>query len=201
MTAVAFALDVDASYVGAHENAAALVKFDGWELITRLMDDRPDKVPARFFFAANLRTIKSLDYPRNDQSWPIMSRRMREALVAAGDFAHRAVPVVMLDHTVANKFDTTGNPRPGVALHGFCAINLLAYSDAFDWERSEYEPHRRIEGRVQLARTIVLKEVALPPLFRLAALPQLLLVSAAGRARLEASGVKGIRFKGLDALG
>jgi hypothetical protein len=195
----AFALDVDAGHFGAHESAASLVKFDGWELITRLMDDRPDKIPQRLFFAGNLRQLKNLDYPRNDQGWPIMSRRMRETLLEAGDFAHRAVPVVMLDHTIANKFDTAGNPRPGVALHGFAAMNLSCYVDAFDWERSEYEPHRRIEGRVQLAHKLVLKDVPLPPLFRLAALPSLLLVSADGRAKLTAAGIRGIRFKPLEA--
>jgi hypothetical protein len=194
----AFALDVDAAHLGDDETDAKLVKFDGWELITRLMDDRPDKVPSRFYFAANLRAVRNLDYPANDQGWPIMSRRMRDALAGAGAFEHRAVPVVMLDQAAAQKFDATGNPRPGVALHGFSAIHLLRYSDAFDWERSEYEPHRRIAGRISLARRLVLKDVPLPPLFRLAALPNLLLVSTAGRDALVGAGIRGLRFKPVE---
>jgi hypothetical protein len=196
----AFALDVDAGQLGDDAPHASLVKFDGWELITRLMDDRPDKVPQRFYFAANLRAIRNVDYPRNDQGWPIMSRRMREALLSVGEVAHRAVPVVMLDSAVANRFDAMGNPRPGVALYGFSAMHLTAYTDAFDWERSEYEPHRRIEGRVQLARKLVLKDVPLPPLFRLSALPNLLLVSAAARDSLIAAGIRGLRFKPVEAF-
>jgi hypothetical protein len=194
----AFALDVDAMRLSDNQTDAALVKFDGWELITRLMDDRPDKVPQRLYFAANLRTIRSLDYPANDQGWPIMSRRMREALTSAGEFPHRAVPVVMLDHAAGQKFDVAGNPRPGVALHGFSAMHLTRYVDAFDWQRSEYEPHRRIEGRVLTAHRLVLKDMPLPPLFRLSALPTMLLVSGAGRDALLAAGVKGLRFKSLD---
>lgn len=190
----AFELLRDASHLGDDDTDASLVKFTGSERIAGLIDERPLELPSRIFFEANIETLKVVDYPINDVGWPIMSQRMRAALLGVGDFPHREIPVVMLDDTAEVKFNRAGEPLPGVAVHGFAAVQITQYSEAFDWERSEYIRDDLFEDQIFQAKKIVLTNVSLPPVFRLAALPQPLLVSAAGRKALEAAGTQGVKF-------
>lgn len=151
-------------------------------------------MPDRIYFEANVQTVQRLDYPENDVKWPIMSARMREALLGRGDVPHRLIPVTMLDDTIPTKarLAPTGEPRPGVALDGLAAVQLLEHLDAFDWDRSEYTRDDRLPGRVRRLRRLVLQHVPLPPLFRLSAAPVHLLVSAAARDMLERAGMRGL---------
>jgi hypothetical protein len=200
----AYALEADFSHLGDDETDARLVKFPGAEKVGGLQSTRPVVVPERILFEANRKTLANVDYPINDLAWPIMSRRMLEALLAAGPFPHRAIPLVMLDDTVptARRLDESGHPRPGVGDDRFVAVHLLEHTDALDLERSTYEPHGFLPGRMSMITRVVLKEPpgGLPPLFRLFAKPTVLFVSAAGRRALEAAGIGGVVFRPLEKV-
>ena len=191
----AFALEVDGDHLGDDDVDASLVKFEGSSDLVGLIEDRPlMRLPERICFEANTDTLKQVDYPINDQAWPIMSTRMLGVLRAVGDFPHRAIPLIMLDDTVEGKFDAAGPPRLGVANHDFVAVQLTSYTDAFDWDRSEYTRSALADDRILKAKRLVLTDAPLPPLFRLSARPGPLLVSAAARAALEKAGIGGVRF-------
>lgn len=190
----AFELARDGNHLGDDETDATLVRFNGYDRVAGFIGRRPLDLPERIYFEANIETLKAIDYPFNDVGWPIMSERMRAALLAVGSFQHRIFPVMMLDDTVEPKFDAEGEPLPEVVVRGFAAVQLTEYCDAFDWDRSEYVRNEIFEGQILKADKLVLKNVALPPLFRLSALPRRLLVSAAGRRALEVAGIGGVKF-------
>jgi hypothetical protein len=199
----AFELQPDGTHLGDDEFDATLVKFDGSDMTAGLISSRPLEIPEKVFFEANLDTLKTIDYPINDVSWPIMSRRMLDALLSVGHFTHRAIPVIMLDDTVktGDRLDAAGNPRVGVAgVKDFLAVQVTQHTDAFDWERSEYVPHPTLKNRVFKAKKLVLRGMPLPPLFRLSAMPGPLLVSAAGRAALVGAQMRELRFISLDLV-
>jgi hypothetical protein len=112
------------------------------------------------------------------------------------------LPIIMLDDTVLQKdrFDGSGNPRDKVALEGFSAVHLLEHIDAFDWERSEYTRDEDIPSEVSRLARLVLKDVALPSLFRLSAAPMHLFVSAAARQALDRAGIKGVKYRSLNQV-
>jgi hypothetical protein len=113
------------------------------------------------------------------------------ALLSVRDFPHQVIPIVMIDRAVGDSKEFDEN-------HDFVAVQLLEHQDVFDWEKSVYQRHPRIDNWVKFGtlEKVVLKmpETGFPPLFRVATLPTELYVSAEGRAALETAGIKGIRF-------
>jgi hypothetical protein len=198
----AFQLQADGTHLGDDDFDATLVRFEGWEVMAGLIPSRSLEIREPVFFEANVETLRAIDYPINDVSWPIMSQRMRNVLLSGAQVAHREIQVIMLDDTVkpAERFHSSSKPRPGVGMEGFSAIQITAYTDAFDWERSEFAPHPRLRNRVVKVSKLVLKDMALPPLFRLSALPGPLFVTAAARAALEAEGIRELKFIPLDLV-
>ncbi|MBX3161337.1 MAG: hypothetical protein KF773_35570 [Deltaproteobacteria bacterium] len=172
---------------------ASLVEFPGSGSVY-FQSTRPLTVPAAIYFAANFETLKTIDFPLVNVSWPVMSKRMLESLRSVGEFEHRAVPVIMLDDTVDEKFDADGQPRPGVANFNYVAVQLTKHLDAFDWARSEYTRAEFAPDYVWSTKRLVLEDVPLPPLFRLVAYERPLFVSAEGRAALEKAGIKGVQY-------
>ncbi|MBX3161336.1 MAG: hypothetical protein KF773_35565 [Deltaproteobacteria bacterium] len=183
--------------VGVHhpddEEGARLVKFPGWERV-RFINARPLELPETIYFEANFETLKVIGFPLVNVVWPIMSRRMLDTLQSAGEFEHRAIPVVMLDDTLAEKLDAGGKVRPGAANLDFVAVHLTSHIAAFDWERSEYTRSEIAPDKVWSVKRLVFKDIPLPPLFRLTELLGPLFVSAEGRAALEKAGIRGIKL-------
>lgn len=200
MSDLAYMLFWDTSLVGDEGVTAELVPFPGsiniagWKLPT------PIDVPERIYFEANVETVRKVDYPDNDVGWPIMSQRMR-AILVRGAPKHRLIPVVFLDDTVTPKKRFQGaEPRPGVAVEGFAAVQLLERTDAMDLERSSFTPDEDFPGRARVVNELVFKEVPLPSLFRLSAYPSPLFVSAAARAELDSVGIKGVKYISTDKI-
>ncbi len=110
----AFQLRVNGDHLGDDEETATLIKFPGWEKFPGLIATIEPTFPAQVLFEANLDTLKVIDYPVTEPDWPVMSKRMLETLRSVGSFAHRAIPLVMLDDTVREKLDADGKPRPNV---------------------------------------------------------------------------------------
>jgi hypothetical protein len=198
----AYELIPDPSHLGDAEHEAELVRFRGWDLCAGLIPKEELDLPEPVYFEANFATLESSDFPINDVCWPIVSSRLLAALKEAGDFRHRSIPVVMVDRAVPEeeRFDERGRPQSGVVRAGFTAIQISEFSDAFDWERSKYEADDELPDEVYRIKRLVLKEVPLPPLFRLSARPRPLMVSAAGRAAIERAGVRGVSFVPLSQI-
>lgn len=200
MSDPAYILFWDTSLVGDEGVTAALVPFPGSINIAGWKLPNPIEVPERIYFEANVETVRQVDYVDNDSGWPIMSERMRAILLPRAP-RHRVIPVIMLDDTVppAKRFKDNV-PRPGVAIEGFAAVQLLERTDAMDMERSSFTPHERFPGRASDVEKLVFKEVALPSLFRLSTYPSPLFVSADARAELERAGIRGVQYWSLDRI-
>ncbi len=196
---VAYRINANGDHLGDDEETASLIKFAGWAKPAGLIATTEPKFPAQILFEANLDTLKIIDYPITDSGWPVMSKRMLETLLSVGTFAHRKIPLVMLDDTIRQKLDADGKPLPNVlANHDFSAVQITEYTDAFDRERSTFVASEFIKDRVSSATKLVLKDVPLPPLFRILAFPGPLMVSAAAKTALEREGIRGIRYLPTD---
>jgi hypothetical protein len=143
-------------------------------------------------------SLSDTDYPYANVSWPIMSKRMLNILLAVRDFPHRTwdVPFVGFADNAPEGLLREGL-RGGVRHEDeFVAVQLLEHLDIFDWENSVYEMDSMFPEEVDRIRRLVLKvpEEGLPPIFRLKVAPVLLYVSPEERAALEGANIKGIRF-------
>jgi len=172
---------------------AKLVRFPGWENIAGWLLTRKYDLPDEIMFEANFSSPRPGDYPFNDVNWPLMSRRMLDALVSVGDFPHRAIPVRLVDRTVpaAKRRDSSGRLRSDIVDDRFVAVQLTTHLDVLDWERSEYEADPLFPDEVGIIRKLVLKvpSEGFPPLFRIEAKPRYLFVSTDAKRRLEQLGV------------
>lgn len=177
------------------EVTASMVPFADAASVSMLLT-RPLEIPEPVYFEANTDTIRQLDYPDTNESWPIMSERMR-AIVLPQAPKHRLIRVSFIDDTVIedeDRFDESGKPRPGVTIEGFAAVQFLEHVDAMDMERSQYTPDPDLPGEALQVKTLVFKDVPLPPIFRLSAYAMHLFVSADGRRALEEADIKGVEF-------
>jgi hypothetical protein len=142
-----------------------------------------------FLMIHDLSRTRVTDYPDNREGWPIMSKRMLEALLSVRDFPHQAIPIVMLDAFTPIEFEEN---------HDYVAVQLLEHQDVFDWEKSIYERDPELTNGVDSLEKLVLKEPpeGLPSLFRVTTTPlsNKLYVSPEGKAALEAAGIRGVNF-------
>ncbi len=143
-------------------------------------------------------SLSDTDYPYSSVSWPIMSKRMLNTLLAVREFPYRAwdvpfvgfpdnAPVMMLEKGLS------GGVRHE---NEFVAVQLLELLDIFDRENSVYKEGFVSPDKVRSIRKLALHipEEGLPPIFRLKVDPVLLYVSPEGRAALETANIKGVRF-------
>jgi hypothetical protein len=143
------------------------------------------------------------DYPYNREGWPIMSKRMLEALLSVREFPHQVIPITMVNLEFQD-FDEQGNKLLSrTEIHDYVAVQLLEHQDVFDWEQSVYERDPDRPTMLDSCRRVVLRVPpnGLPPLFRIATVPldTRLYVSPEGRAALEAAGIRGVSF--IESLG
>ncbi|MCP4131745.1 MAG: hypothetical protein GY754_12270 [bacterium] len=181
------------------ENDASLITFPGSEKIYSWTDVDPLEIPKDIYFDAYFDSIKKIDYPSNNEGWPIMSDRMINTLLSVGDFPHRKIPVIMLDDTVLseNRYVADGvTLKDGVAMDGYSAIQLTNHLDIFDREKSVYQKHPinpSIVARVKKLELTVMPD-ELPPIFRLSVNSWPLLITRKAREALEESGIRGVDF-------
>jgi hypothetical protein len=146
-------------------------------------------LPVPVPFVGLIAYLPDLDYPYNDNRWPIISPDMLKVLESVRDFRHCVYPTIIND-------SSTDDP-PGVN-ESFLILQTLEFLDAFDFDKSEYVMHPEVEGVADKASKIILKEPpkGLPPMFRLNVREDLLFVSAAAKEALEAAG----RDRGVDFI-
>jgi hypothetical protein len=197
-------LSRDFSHLVDVESDAFLKRFPGWENIAGWLLTRQHPVPEPVYFEADFETLAWNEFPSNDVRWPLMSKRMLDVLLATGSFPHRLIPVIMLDYRLKwdERFGPDGTPKPEAADYRFAAVQLTEHLDAFDWDRSEYQRDPDLPDQTAGISKLVLKEPAggFPPLFRLAAAPGSLFVSAAAGRALKDAGIRGVRFDPLESV-
>ena len=193
-----YVLSWDTSHLIDVDTDAWLVKFPDSENI-RLSLFKEYDLPERIEFDAIFDVIQTSDFPINDVSWPLMSKKMLNTLLDVGNFSHKAIPVVMVDCQVIS-YENSVAKRSEKEDHRFVAVQLLEHLDAFDWEKSVYEAHPRLPNRVSFIKKLVLKEPSggFPPLFRLSVRPSPLFVSGEARAALEQEGIQGVIYQDLE---
>ncbi|MBK8252504.1 MAG: hypothetical protein IPK82_07530 [Polyangiaceae bacterium] len=115
--------------------------------------------------------FEGVDFPVSDDGSLVMSRRMLNALDAAGEFQREVVPVEVTDYPLQLREwrSSVGDARADAVLHGYVVVRGLANLD----------PDR-------------LDESALPPLFQLGSRTPF--VSSKARAALETAGIVGVAF-------
>ncbi len=186
--------------IGDRRDDAGIVKFAGWDRLFFAETD-PVLLEEPVKFEANFEVLPSLDVLIcENRTWPVISRRMLDVLLSVGPFAHRAFRCVMIDDTVmsVDRYDDRGL-RAAVIDERFVLLHLTTHvADAFDWERSRYERDDDDPTRVLAIQKLVLNDVPLPPVFRLAPYPRRLFVSAAAKTELESAGVRGVEFYPCD---
>jgi hypothetical protein len=183
------------------------VDVDAW-LRVREFPDAPDEsafwrikenlnLPERVEFDAIGVIFETIDYPYTDVRWPIMSKRMLDALLSVGDFHYIAYPLVIIDCKQVYNEELGKKTNSGIEFHNFFAMHLLEDLDIFDYENSVYE---RSENNPNVIKSnikkVVLREPkeGFPPLFRVVNLETRLYVSSEARTALEKAGVRGINF-------
>lgn len=188
------------------EHDIEIWEFPGSDWTNGLYEITPYELPDPVIFNADFAQLTRTDYPENDVSWPVMSRRMYYTLLSVGDFPHRVIPIAMLDDLAypyerEQCFTLDGKPNPEVTnFDDFVAVQLLEESDYFDFERSEYEPSPKFPEWIRSATRFVLNEPpeGFPPLFRLSAYSVALFISAEAREALKEAGIRGTAYYALN---
>lgn len=158
------------------------------------------KLPDPIVFAASFGDVTYTDYPSNDQSWPIMSKRMLEKLLSVGQFKHRAIPVSIIDPIVYTQeeheqAETLLEQRLSSANHDYVIVQLTEHLDILDEENSVIRRSKAVPGLITILEYVLKEpEGGLPPIFRLEAESTQLFISAQGREALKVAGIKGPRY-------
>jgi hypothetical protein len=188
---VAFEINFDLDHVPQGKSVATLEPFPGSDAISLISMFDVEVPDPLVFVAKDLKLVGSLDYLYTDTNWPIMSRRMFEAIASLGELEHR-------------RFDVTiqGGKGASAIEHAFVAVQLLQASVDLDFQhaRVEMDPKYRDEVWRVIRWRVQVPENGLPPLFRVRQQDAWLFVSAAAKQRLEAMGVRGARFSDLDQI-
>ncbi len=156
-------------------------------------------LPATLFFRAFFSTMKGIDFPANDVSWPIMSKRMYDVLLSFGDFPHRAYPCVMvnIEDPGGGEWDGKSIPDPKYCRNDYIAVQLTEYADIFDFERSEYEKGTRINpDRIRVVHKLAVRVPlnGLPHIFRIKEERLNLYIRPEVKSAFEKAGLKGINY-------
>lgn len=173
---------------------AKVVEFPNWQETMTLSAKTPYELPATvevmsFFF----HLLGKLDYPYNDLSWPIMSKRMLQVLLDVGPFAHKITPLVMINCAAIVTPDKK-IVRSGERNEDFVAVQLLEHQDFFDAENSVYTPHPRLPHRAkEIDKLVLTLPDQIPPIFRLSAYPPALFISEDAKVALKSAGVQGMQ--------
>jgi hypothetical protein len=172
-----------------------------------LFKTTPYNLPDPVVFYVDPEFLLYTDYPTNNKSWPIMSRRMLYTLLTVGDFPHRVIPIALMDGTQfifePERRFIDGQPNPEITnFNDYIAIQLLERSNYFNFEKSEYERHPRDPNWVRSVSKYVLNEpdAGFPPLFRLDVQSPELFISAEARKALQEAGIRGTSYYPLDNI-
>jgi hypothetical protein len=155
--------------------------------------------PDPIIFIGCLDIVRCIDYPYTNNRWPVMSKRMYEALLSVGDFPHRILPIAAVDDSILNdadRYDAQGGLRDDITSRDYVAVQLTEHADVFDWEKAVYQADPDMPERPGSVSQYAFRVPpgGLPPLFRIKNHSVRLFVSAEARAALKAAGVCGTQY-------
>lgn len=209
MTSKVFKLKRDSSYEGnisySKTNEIAIhIPFQGSNSIGSLMMGvRNDEFPETIFFGADYDIINNIDYFRSDLSIQIMSKKMLTILKSIGDFKYRFLQLVMFN----NKELEAYHIEEGILLEqlkerneNFIGLQLMEYTDAFDYENSVFELDDLFEDEVGYIEKLVIKKPisSFPPIFKIKEATSQIFITEQAKIALEAAGIKGCEFEEVE---
>ncbi len=118
--------------------------------------------PNTVIFQGDLNIIKHIDYPKTDNYWQVMSKRMYETLLSVGNFPHRTIPVAIVDWTVQpwdwfeettitrdnafaegrpSRYKTGKNLKKEICLWNYLAIQITERLDILDRENCVFNKY------------------------------------------------------------
>lgn len=190
------------SFKSDSEFLAYLVPFQGADDIISFVKPGDRELPPNIYFQTNFKLLNKTDFPSNDTGWPIISKKMYKALLSSGNFPHKTFPVIMVDDTIPweERTDKNGNIREDIINTDFLAIQITDFIEAFDYNKSIYEEHELVPGKVGFIEKLVLidLETELPPLFLVKELSTTLFISRGAKEHLDRNGIKGIEYDDLS---
>ena len=204
----AFQLLWDVAHLERFQGAAnydlSFSEYSGYEQ-GAIYQTKEFNTPAELVFSGVPKVVKNIDYPLPDNAWPVMSRRMYQTLTAVGDFPHRrlATMVISGEGTGSARFlpeHQVETPTREVLPADYLTLQMTTHEDFFDWKNSRYtRPSQHLPNLLEISEYVlsVTENKPLPPLFRLAADPTVLFISATARAALKRAGISGPRYLSL----
>lgn len=176
-------------------------KYDGY-VRYKTLGVEPFEHPDPVIYKGLLHVVRHIDYPKVDNNWHVMSKRMLTTLLRVGQFPHRTIPVAIVDTQLPKEkwYEADGSFRKDVVLWTHVAVQVTEELNIFDYEKSKYY---RDEDEPDYIRSISkfvfnVPPEGLPPLFRIPEDNLLLFVSAEARSALKAAGINGTRFESLN---
>lgn len=194
-----YQLERDFSHLLDMDNDITHIKFPGsQDLGSKMMGVKDTELPNILYFQANFRVIPRIDYPIPDLSLFIVSGRMLDALKECGFFEYRSIPIVLIDDTYFGKiFNDNNELNTGFKINtDYLAIQLMRYTDAFDYEKSEYKSSRAFPDEVGVIKKLALKESEnYPPVFKIKEKPSRIFITEQTKNNLVSRGIQGCEFK------
>ncbi len=129
------------------------------------------------------------DYLDSALSYMMVTKRFKEVLEDEISSGIEYLPFTLLNH------------RGRVADPECYIVNVLGTIDCLDWERTEGEPDPMHDDRLQFIDKLFLLEGKIPEnlkLFRLKAMPELMIIRKDLKDRLLAEGLTGMQFHRLE---
>jgi hypothetical protein len=197
-----YQLKKDFSHLFDVDEDAALLPFEGSKDLGVQMQsiDKIDKIET-LYFEANFEIIPEIDFPIPDKSSVlIFSIKMYNLIRSVGYFNHHTIPVVMLDDSYPGKhFESPGILKSDVNFNDqYIAVQFLEYTDAFDFEKSEYTVHPIFSDEVGTVSRFVLKNKQYPPIFRIEQKTRYVFITEEAKNKLLENGIKGCIFEEVE---
>lgn len=170
-----------------------------YKMSTDELLDLPKVIP----FAADYKVISKTDFPHNSLLLNIFSKKMLETLLTVASFNHRTVPVTMYDHLELEVYHIEQGARLKDLKehnHDYVALQLMEYTDVFNFEKSIYEKSDIFEGMIKSIDKLVFKqpENGFPPIFKTEEETMYLYISEQAKIALEQAGINGCVFEEVE---
>ncbi|RZT95596.1 hypothetical protein EV201_0219 [Ancylomarina subtilis] len=158
------------------------------------------ELPQRLYFQANFKIIEYIDYPLTDLHIQIISKRMLDIFNKLKNVKHRQVPITMIDDTFFGElFDRKGELNPNVPINNdFVAIQLMEYTDVFDYDKSEYEEDFILPVGHIYKLILKMPKDGFPSVFKLQECSSQVFVSEQMYGRMKKENIKGIEFEEIE---
>jgi hypothetical protein len=171
---------------------------DRWRTVSAVL-------PGNITFTGLRKWLTPTDYPYIYQvnNWPIMSKKMVEAILSVGNVPHQTVPLIFKSEEEVERADVFGDIIPSLN-RDYVLFQLLELSDVLDMDKSTYdlEPYAYCptETFVCNVESPVFKEPegGFPPIFRVKNDEIPLYVSVKAKEALEEAGIQGLRFSAME---